>query len=368
MKVCNIYNFASHYRGEIYKKIDKTFDCRFLFGDKIIGQSGIKSFPTSELRDCAIVENRVFIKAPFYWQRGVLKQVFYKFDRYILLGEPFCVSSWIFLCLCKFFPKKRTFLWTHGWYGRENFIKKIIKKIYFSLADGIFTYGDYAKQLMQNEGFRIDKIFPIHNSLNYSEQKLLRESMSDNDIYQRHFSNDYPNLIFIGRLTKIKRIDLLLESLHILKNRGKNFNLTIVGDGDLMPTLSTMVKKLDLDKNVWFYGACYDEAENANLIYNADLCVSPGNVGLTAIHCFSFGCPVITHNNFSMQMPEFEVITEGKTGSFFEYNNTESLADSIQNWFSVSRSRAEIRNLCFNIIDKEWNPNYQIEIIKRALK
>lgn len=71
-----------------------------------------------------------------------------------------------------------------------------------------------------------------------------------------------------------------------------------------------------VDKNVWFYGSCYDEQTNAELIYNADMCVAPGNVGLTAIHAMTFGCPVITHSDFKWQMPEFEAIHPGKTGDF----------------------------------------------------
>lgn len=58
---------------------------------------------------------------------------------------------------------------------------------------------------------------------------------------------------------------------------------------------------------------------NAEFIYNADLCVSPGNVGLTAMHSLVFGCPVITHNCFEWQMPEFEAIQPGITGDFLRW-------------------------------------------------
>lgn len=80
--------------------------------------------------------------------------------------------------------------------------------------------------------------------------------------------------------------------------------------------LQQQVKSYNLANNIWFYGACYDEIKNAALIYNADLCVSPGNVGLTAMHSMVFGTPVITHNDFKWQMPEFEAIEPGKTGDF----------------------------------------------------
>ena len=60
-------------------------------------------------------------------------------------------------------------------------------------------------------------------------------------------------------------------------------------------------------------GECYSEETNAKLIYNADLCVAPGNIGLTAIHVMMFGCPAITHNDFKWQMPEFEAIKSMET-------------------------------------------------------
>ena len=120
---------------------------------------------------------------------------------------------------------------------------------------------------------------------------------------------------------------------------------------------------------VWFYGVCYDEKTNAELIYNADLCVSPGNVGLTAMHSLVFGCPVITHNCFEWQMPEYEAIQAGVTGDFFTMDDTDDLTMVISRWFARKMdSREEVRKACFNEIDSNWNPYYQMDIIKKNLK
>lgn len=35
-KLCLIYNFAQHYRAEIFQELDKTFDVDFYFGDKYL--------------------------------------------------------------------------------------------------------------------------------------------------------------------------------------------------------------------------------------------------------------------------------------------------------------------------------------------
>ena len=114
---------------------------------------------------------------------------------------------------------------------------------------------------------------------------------------------------------------------------------------------------------------CYDENINAELVYNADLCVSPGNIGLTAIHVLMFGCPAISNDDFSHQMPEFEAIQEGKTGTFFEMDNINDLSAKIDAWFMTNgNKRDEIRLNCFKEIDEQWNPYFQIEVLKKQLQ
>ena len=131
---------------------------------------------------------------------------------------------------------------------------------------------------------------------------------------------------------------------------------------------SNLLMQKNIIDNVWFYGSCYDEEENARLIFNADLCVSPGNVGLTAIHSLTFGTPVLTHDDFIWQMPEYEVIKDGKTGCFFEKDNAENLAKKIMGWFDIiSYSREEVRKSCFEVIDKEWNPYYQMKVFQEII-
>ena len=140
--------------------------------------------------------------------------------------------------------------------------------------------------------------------------------------------------------------------------------MTFIGDGETMKDLKSLCENLDLCDRVWFYGACYDEKTLGELIYNADLCVSPGNIGLTAMHTMVFGTPAITHDDFSHQMPEFEAIHDGETGSFFHYGNIESLADCITRWFSLNGDRREsVRNACMKEIDNYWTPNYQIKVL-----
>ena len=341
-------------------------DCEWIFGDQ---NSDIKCFDIGILQKASVTKtHKIF--GSFYWQKGVVSLAKKKeISSYLLLGEPFNVSIWVLCILIRVFhPKRKIYFWTHGWYGRESRVKKIIKKAFFRFADKIFLYGNYAKKLMIKEGFKPDKLVVIHNSLDYEKQLELRNECKETDIYKNHFENNNSNLIFIGRLTKIKKINQIIQALEILKKEGLYFNLTLIGGGKEENNLKNLVKDLNLENQVWFYGPCYDEKTNAELIYNADLCVSPGNVGLTAIHSMMFGTPVISHNDFPWQMPEFEAIMPGGTGDFFNQNDVGSLSETIKNWFSKYKNeRDKIRQNCFQEIDSSWNPDFQMNIFKTHL-
>lgn len=368
MKLCLIYNFAQHYRTDIFKFISKEFDCDFVFGDSM---SDVKKMDYSLLHGDVKETHTRRLSGGWYWQPGVISKLKQGYTHYILLGETRALSTWMFCLLARlFYPKKKVYFWSHGWYGKETLMEKLIKKLLFHLPNGgIFLYGNYARNLMIKEGFSSDKLFVIHNSLAYDKQLEIRKHLSHSDIYRNHFKNDNNNLIFIGRLTKVKRIDILIDAVDLLKKQGHEYNLTLVGDGTEMETLQNKVHAQGLQENVWFYGACYDEKENATLIYNADLCVSPGNVGLTAMHVMMFGCPVITHDNFPYQMPEFEAIQRNITGDFFKQGDTVSLASTIDKWFATNISNRErIRQASYNEIDTSWTPQYQIKVLKEVLK
>lgn len=366
--VCCIFNFPSHYRQEIYLKMEREFGCDFFFGD--IEKEKIKKIDYNLFRQNIKELHTVILMKNFNWIRGSVKLSFKRRYRcYLLTGEPYCLSSWWILIFNKIQGKK-TYLWTHGWYGNESNVKSIIKKLYFNLANGILLYGEYARDLMSQKGFAERKLNVIYNSLFYEDQLQIRTTLVKTNVYKELFDNDYPVIIFTGRLTKVKKLDQLFEAQKLLLDRGVKLNVFVIGDGEEKDQLSSIVNKFGISEYVKFFGACYDELKIAEYYYNASACVSPGNVGLTAIHALTYGCPVITHSNFCNQMPEFETVEEGETGYFFMENNIVDLAEKMKLTLNkmTGAQKAKIREKCFEKIDKYYNPNYQLAVIKEAIK
>lgn len=361
-KICCVFNYPSHYRYSIYKCIEENLDVDYYFGDKL--DTKIKSFDVKSLKSFkGFLQNKFCYRGVY--QKGLISlYLSKKYNRFLITGESRNLSLWIILLL-NIFIKKDIALWTHGWYGKEKGFSKILKKIFYKLPNHIFLYGDYAKKLMLLEGFPSEKLTPIYNSLEYFNQVKLRKTLSPTRVYKDHFKNNYPTLCFIGRIQTIKKIEQIIDSLRLLESKRQcRCNLVIIGEGGHMDMLKKCVIQNKLENRVWFYGASYNEEINGELLFNAELCVSPGNVGLTSIHAMTYGCPVITHNSFGFQMPEFEVIIPGVTGLFFEKDSIVDLTNKIYEWLTLATERSQIRQDCYKIVDEKYNPHYQVRVLK----
>ena len=363
-KNCLIYNYAQHYRYGIFSLMDDNNYCDFYFGDKY---RGIKKIDYKLLKNFKKELSNINLYSGIYWQKGALSLLFKNYNQYIILGEYLCLSTWLILLLSKLFNKK-VYFWSHGWYGNESFIKRIVKRLFFNLSNGVFLYGNYAKKLMIQEGINPQKLHVIYNSLDYKKQLKVRDKLFQNDIFIKKFNNDYPVLIFIGRLTVVKKIHYLILLLEKLRKKNIFTNLVIVGDGEERNKIKEYAKKNNVQDFCWFYGKSYNEDEIGNLIFNSDLCVSPGNVGLTAMHSLVYGTPIITHSDFKNQVPEFEAIEQNLSGNFFQKDNIDDLTSVVESWLKNMKNRDIIRQNCFNIIDKYYNPKYQFKIIKKVTK
>jgi len=292
------------------------------------------------------------------WQTKVLYKVLKKVDSVIFLGEMTVITTWLATIIYRLRGIKVIF-WGHGIYGNENRLKLLLRKIFLRLANHNLVYEKRSKSIMLENGFKQEKISVVYNSINY-EQQLNLFSKLEKEKKNSIFKNKYPVLLFIGRLTKQKKVNQLIEAVKLL-NEKLNFNLLIIGEGEEKLKLEELAQDLIIENRCIFYGKSYNEDELSRLIYNSDLTVSPGNVGLTAIHSLSYGTPVCSHSNLSNQMPEVESIIEGKNGFLFEENNVLNMVEKIEKWFSSNQNinKIDIRK----IIHERYNPENQMKII-----
>lgn len=360
-KLCCIFNYAPLYRKSIYLKIDEEFDAQFCFGDM---ESDIKKMDYNDFKKPPklLRERKIFGK--ILWRKDILYLPFKEYDHFLIIGDS-SLSYFPFILLCKILGKK-VYAWGHGvksFCGRM----KWFTKWFYNNCDVFFTYGEKGKERLIELGVPAEKLKVIYNSLC---DCILADNNSkyESSILKSHFGNDLPTLLFVGRLTKVKQLDWILGAMEYHTNNNIMYNVLFIGEGEDSDRLREIVYKKGLSDRVWFYGKCYNDNELSALIYNADLCVSPGNVGLTAIHALMYGTPVLSHDDFETQMPEYEIIVPEKTGLLYKMGDFMDFCKKIEEWNSLDINRKDIRNNCYKLINDKFNANYQIRLLKDTIK
>lgn len=380
MKIsCGFFtNIAPLYSRALWYELSSSKNVDYFFYSSRNGFSGIKTIDINESK--FLSENgklnwfflkNIIVKNTLLYQIGIISKCLKTdYNAYILPGEMHIISNWIAALICRI-RKKPVFFWGHGVYGNEKHIKKAIRQLYNKIADYHLVYGNRARNLMIESGFSPNKIYTVYNSLDYYVHKKLYESRNQVDLEKLKIKlfpdhRELPVVIFIGRLTREKKISYLLEAIRLSKNKGNNYYCLIIGGGSEMENLRRVSESMGISDSVCFYGPSYDEKINSNLIMLAECCVSPGNVGLTAIHSLSLGTPVITHSNFYNQGPEVEAVIENETGLFFEENDVCSLSNIIDDMI-LNKKKISMEAKCIEQVKEFWNPINQAAIFDEAV-
>jgi glycosyltransferase involved in cell wall biosynthesis len=104
-------------------------------------------------------------------------------------------------------------------------------------------------------------------------------------------------ILFLGRINKIKGLDLFVEAFSMLLQKNKNIKLVIAGPDDgYLPALKRHVTELKLIDDVLFTGPLYNREKLAAYL-SSDICVLPSSYeifGITILEAWACGKPVIT--------------------------------------------------------------------------
>lgn len=369
-KILIIYPGFPHYRDGIIEALMESEKNQYVFiGDKN-GYGNVKPYdfsPTGNFHHCP-----AYKIGPFSFSKGLITYILKnKVDGAIVHSNPYWISI-ILATLILRIKGVKVYNWTHGILNEEKSAKT---KFYYYFNkfcfDGLLLYSEKSRENLIDWGYPQQKALVIYNSLDYKKQIVLRDTLTDEKrtkIRESMFQNpDNYQLIFIGRLTVQKKLRFLIDAVRLLKDENIAVNLLFVGDGTEKENLISHIDKLGIREQVFFYGASYEERTNYELIASSDICIAPGEIGLTAMHSLVYGVPVISHSDHNRQMPEFEAIKPGLNGALFENDNLIDLKEKIKNTIDLieNRSRLELKKDCYKIIDEYYNPTYQFNLIER---
>lgn len=362
LRVMVAYHFLPNYRKGIFDEINREYDAIF-YGEDSASYEGIPVVKLELPYKFRAIKN--YRLGSFWFQPVILKDsILSEYDVFIFLANPNFVTTWLAAFVARL-RGKRVVFWGHGFKDEKRSILNYFKRVYFGMASAVYFYGYNSKRIAKSLGMPECMLYVGYNSLDYKSQLPLRLYLID--IIDDKLSDERLNICCISRLTKSCNYELLFKAIRLAHEKnGLMARVTIIGYG---PEYNSLVQSANFNGvDVDFLGAIYDEEIISSHIYNSDVTISPGKIGLTAIHSLMFGTPVISHNYIKYQMPEFEAIIEGRTGMLFVKDDVESLAEVLCRFKSEFSDRSVTRANCFSMVDNIYNPDNQMTILKAAIE
>ncbi|HIQ25152.1 MAG TPA: glycosyltransferase [Persephonella sp.] len=203
-------------------------------------------------------------------------------------------------------------------------LRLIINKLYKKL-DKIIAISNSAKYDVIRTFFLNDKnIYVVPNPIEIS---VLNELKKENIKTEEKSIFKNPTLLYAGRFSKQKRLDLLLNIFKKLNNIYPKLNLVLVGDGEEKGNLIKQIKQKKIN-NVYFLPFTNNPFKYMSKATLFLLTSYEEGLGRVVVESFACGTPVIAFKNeFSGHV---DIIDDGKNGFLVPFADINQFVEKVK--------------------------------------
>ncbi|HSW89032.1 MAG TPA: glycosyltransferase family 4 protein [Candidatus Saccharimonadales bacterium] len=199
-----------------------------------------------------------------------------------------------------------------GWKG--YLYEKVKKSVYRKLLQNITIYispSNYLKSILEEKQYL--PVIRIYNGI-----KLLKYSKI----------KDTKNLLYVGRLTKEKGLDVLLNAIKKLTKTIPEIHLMIVGEGNYSTNILNTIKDNNLQNNILVKGSISRKLiqtyyDNSVLLIIPS--IYPDNLPTVGLEALSVGRPIIGSNIGGIS----EIIKNNETGIVVSPGDAGEIANGV---------------------------------------
>lgn len=268
---------------------------------------------------------------PIRWQKGLSLKGLNKGDVIVICGDVHQLSSLWIAALAKLRGIGVVWWGHHVSVGSKELGIRIRLFLTRLLSDVVLCYTKQGIEWFKARGW-MSPVFATGNTIDMEAVKTAIAAWTPEKLaaFQReqHLENREA-IVFCSVLRWKTRLDQLLKAMATGELKKRGTRLIVIGDGEGRATWEQQANDLGISDRVVWVGALREQMRIAPWFLSAKAYVYPGPIGLSIIHAFSYGLPVVCHDTAAHHGPEFEAMTDGETGFVFKENDADALARQI---------------------------------------
>jgi glycosyltransferase involved in cell wall biosynthesis len=221
----------------------------------------------------------------------------------------------------------------------------------FGSLDAIIAYSEQGADQYRAAGFPSDRVYTAFNAV---------DPAPTNPPPPRPLKPDKePTVLFVGRLQKRKRVDLLLQACADLPEVHRP-HIIVVGDGPAMHELENLARRLPVDAE--FTGAKHG-SELDPYFNQADVFVLPGTGGLAIQQAMAHGLPVIVARGDGTQ----DDLVRNENGWQVPPDDLPALTKTVDDALSDPARLRQMGEASYRIVAQEINVDAMVAVFIKVL-
>ena len=359
-----VTNALPHYREDFFRSLFQRpeLDLRVFCQDRVPGLN-LELVHDRFSDHVTLVPFLALTRDRLGWQRLPWRRLLSSFDVLFVLGNPRILSNVVLAGVARILGR-RVVIWGQAHTAGGGGASERLRLWWWSGFDHLFVYTDGEVGWLRARGFRHQHIVGMNNGLDQRRIDAAAAEWPAEGLARWAEENGLePNTVVLScaRLEAKNRFDWWLEAMPAVIARFPDLLWCVIGDGGERARLHAKARSAGVAERVRWLGAILDESELAPWFLSSRLLIHPSAIGLTLLHAFGYGLPVITHDDAEQQMPEFAAFIPGGTGLCYRYGDVNGLADAVARGLADEPGLRRMSETARRIAREEYNVQVMAE-------
>lgn len=174
-------------------------------------------------------------------------------------------------------------------------------------------------------------------------------------LFARKKTNKRPLILWVARLIPLKHPEVMIDLAQRLREQGKEFDISLIGNGEMEDMISGWIREHNLEKCVHMLGAMSPEAVREHM-EQADIFVFSSDFnecwGAVLNESMNSGCAVVASHAIG-SVPY--LIQDGENGLIYRSGDVDMLAERIICLLNHPEIQAKLGRAAYDTISGQWN-------------